>query len=562
LKKTVWQKQVANYVTRLEQVEHNLKATFAVIWGQCSESMRAKLKTLPVFEDSDSKCDCIWLLKSIRGIMLRFEGQRYIFLSLDDALQNLCAYKQGPETTMTSYLEEFRSLVETFEHYGGEFGTYPTILETFKEVTTDDKTKKDAPKGTDTDDIKKIARNKALAIAFLKRADRRRYGVLWTDLENQYSRGNDQYPADLTEAYGLLVSFKAPRTQEPRAPASSTVATPVSDLTGLTFAQTTATVPGTDNVTHSHITCYECKAMGHYSSACPSATAVQLLQISEPNDPIHVEDEEYGFTFTKVAEPHSLIPSTWILLDSQSTISVFKNKHFLNNIRNSTSPLKVYTNGGTQTSTLVGDVTNFGTVWYNPQSLANILSLADVRKICRVTMDTAVESAMCVHKADGSLMKFIEYTTGLYYFDTAKTNARKHNLHYTFVTTVNGNKSRFHRREVEGADRARALYKKIGRPSQQHFEHILRNNIIRNCPVTVDDAKRAIVIYGPDVPALKGKSTKSPAIQVPTFTPVPIPAPILQDHADVTLCMDFFFLFKAFLSFIPSREKSNFVRCQ
>jgi hypothetical protein len=537
LKKTVWKKQVDNYVLRLEHVEQNLKAIFAVTWGQCSESMKAKLKSLPDYTVKDSESDCVWLLKAIRGIMLRFEGQRYVFLSLDDALQNLCSFKQGPDTTLANYLEEFRNLVDVFEHYGGTIGSFPGLIE--------------AAEGETIKEKQKNARDKALALSFLKRADRRRFGVLWVDLENQYSRGNDQYPNDLTEAYSLLVSYKATRTHETNRSVPSSVATPVSDITGLTFTQAAAIVPGTDTITHLHITCYNCQAKGHYASACPSASAVQLLQTDTDtvnnteteqsiDDNVSVDTTTHEFTFANVDIRYGLIPQSWVLLDSQSTVSVFCNKDFLSNIRQSPQSLKVYTNGGTQTSSLVGDVSNFGPVWYNPHSLANILSLADVRKQCRVTMDTAIEASLCVHKVDGTIMKFTEYVTGLYYFDAA--NQPTTNTGYTFVTTVAGNKKRFHRREIEGADRARELYGKIGRPSYQHFEHILKHNLIRNCPVTVDDAKRAQIIYGPDIAALKGKSTRSEAHHVPTFIPTSIPAPILEDHQDVTLCMDFFFV--------------------
>ena len=272
---------------------------------------------------------------------------------------------------------------------------------------------------------------------------------------------------------------------------------------------------------------------------------------------------EYGFTFTNVdREDLALIPSTWVLLDSQSTVSVFRNACLLTNIRASTNKLKVITNGGTQTSTLVGNVPNFGPVWYNPKSIANILSLAAVRKVCRITMDTAVEAAMIVHKRDGLTMKFKEFSSGLYYYDAAVgSNDNMVNPPvngYSFVNTVASNKQRFHHREIEGADLARELYQKIGRPSQKHFEHILRNNLIRNCPITVDDAKRALMIYGPDVPALKGKTTKdrSKTQHVPSFHPTLIPAPILKDHSDVTLCVDFFFVQKyAFLHTISRKIK-------
>jgi hypothetical protein len=40
--------------------------------------------------------------------------------------------------------------------------------------------------------------------------------LLWANLENQLSRGKDQYPVDLTAAYSLLVNFKPPKREEPR----------------------------------------------------------------------------------------------------------------------------------------------------------------------------------------------------------------------------------------------------------------------------------------------------------------------------------------------------------
>ncbi len=166
-----------------------------------------------------------------------------------------------------------------------------------------------------------------------------------------------------------------------------------------------------------------------------------------------------------------IIPNTWVLLDSQSTVSVFKNRKLLTNIRNSTSKLRVHTNGGTQLSTQMGYVRNFGNVWYNPHSLANILSMAEVRKVCRITMDTSVEAAMHVHRKDGTIMKFEEYRSGLYFFDTQQKQPNNSTspdyFDYLFLNTVANNKLAYTRREIEGADRARALYRKLGHPSEE-----------------------------------------------------------------------------------------------
>jgi hypothetical protein len=70
----------------------------------------------------------------------------------------------------------------------------------------------------------------------------------------------------------------------------------------------------------------------------------------------------------------------------------------------------------------------------------------------------------------------------------------------------------------------------------------LANNLINNCPVTADDAKRAIMIYGPDTATLQGKMTKHPGQHVPTFTPVQVPQFVLEHHKNVTLCQDFFYV--------------------
>jgi len=136
-------------------------------------------------------------------------------------------------------------------------------------------------------------------------------------------------------------------------------------------------------------------------------------------------------------------------------------------------------------------------------------------------MDTSVEAALCVNCSDGLIMKFIEYGSGLCYHAAAvavQPNSNENVIDYSFVSTVANNKAQFPRCEIEGADKARALYRKIGRPSQQQFEQILAKNLIRNCLVTVDDAKRALLIYGPNVPALKGNN-KRPLPTCPYLQP-------------------------------------------
>lgn len=551
----VWKNAVDDYCKRSAKIHQNLVSLYAVAWGQCSEAMKAKLQSHDLFIEKDQVADCSWLLKEIKAITFRFEGQRLIFLSLDDAHSDFRATQQGTNESLTDYLHNFKSKIDVLEHYGGSYGIDEGLIQASQKIPG-------AP--SDKVALMKYTRGRALAIAFLKRADPTRYGTLWADLENQFSRGTDQYPMDLTGAYNLLLTYKRPPTQtkpppqrvSPNVPAVSvTNQAPNAEL-GMTFAQTAATVAGTDGALHRRITCFKCDQAGHYANVCPNNTtehdkAVQLVQqVPQARDHVIGSPNPLGFSFTQPTV--ATIPRSWVLLDSESTVSVFNNPALLKNIRRSATTVTVLTNGGAQVSSFVGDIPNFGQVWYNPSSIANILSLASVRKVCRITMDTAVDASFTVHKKDGSCMVFCEYHSGLYYHDTslpvsavttqsnASTSATV--INYTLINSVAHNKTMFTRREIEGADSARELYKKIGRPSERFFQHILSQQMIHNCPVTADDAKRALIIYGPDLATLKGKTTKKSTQHVPSTVTPNLPPYILEHHGKVTLCLDIFFV--------------------
>ena len=171
--------------------------------------------------------------------------------------------------------------------------------------------------------------------------------------------------------------------------------------------------------------------------------------------------------------------------------------------------------------------------------------MAAVRKVARITMDTSIEVAMNLHHQDGTIMKFREYTSGLYYFDAhagENNDTSTTSTDYLFLNTTAGNKQKYVRLEIEGADRARALYKKIGRPSEEDYTDILVNNRRRNCPVTPDDAERALTIYGSDLATLQGKTVKKQNSAIPNYQASKIPAPIIAQYPNVRLFIDIFWV--------------------
>ena len=52
------------------------------------------------------------------------------------------------------------------------------------------------------------AKDMYLACAFLCQSDRKRYSRLLEELENDFTKGNSNYPTDLVTAYRMIIEYK------------------------------------------------------------------------------------------------------------------------------------------------------------------------------------------------------------------------------------------------------------------------------------------------------------------------------------------------------------------
>ena len=285
---------------------------------------------------------------------------------------------------------------------------------------------------------------------------------------NRYARGKDEYPSDLNDAYSIIVDYATPtNTGGGRgwSGGATTATTTAPEASATTFAHQNV-IPDTDGNLFATVTCFRCDSLGHCPDRCPSDITRSTMRSTTGTTLLQ---HAYMLAQSKA----SGIDHDWILLDSQSTISVFKNRDMLTNVRRSPHVPRAITNRVYQDSTMIGDFPNLGEVWYNAESIANILSLADVCKVCRVMMDTTAERAMCVHCLDSSVMKFSEHPSGLYVF--AGNGASKDKvIAYSMLTTVTEQKKMFSWREIKAADNARAFYRKLGRPNEAEYQALLR----------------------------------------------------------------------------------------
>jgi len=146
-----------------------------------------------------------------------------------------------------------------------------------------------------------------------------------------------------------------------------------------------------------------------------------------------------------------------------------------------------------------GDLKGYGTVWYHPTGNANILSLNNVRKKYRVTLNSGSEvQGHLVHKGNGSKRVFRPSKEGLYYSEVA------HDVGAILVHTVDSNKSKYSVRQYSNAKKACSLQDIIGRPSTQDFIKYVEGNMIPNCNMTRQDLLRFEDIFGPNLRISEG----------------------------------------------------------
>ena len=92
---------------------------------------------------------------------------------------------------------------------------------------------------------------------------------------------------------------------------------------------------------------------------------------------------------------------------------------------------------------------------------------------------------------------------GLHYLDTTQQQDQQRQGHVFSINTVRDNKKNF-----TNNDYLRALQVMVGRPSDKDLIKILKTSHLPNCPVTPRDVLIANELFGPDVGALKGKTTR------------------------------------------------------
>lgn len=438
------EKKTATYKV-LHQTENRQKI-FSLVWQQCTESMQAKLKNHGDYAVIEQLLNGIELLRIIKLICFDIQDEKYVPQKVHETKAAFYALKQGRDTDQAYHIR-FLNTVHVIEQCGASLGEDPM---TRTMVCRNLNLQEDTTTATEITAISKAVRDYTLGVALILGTDPDRYSGMIRGLKNASLAGRDEWPKNVPEAYSYLSKWECEDTGRP-----------TREYEGNSFLneQSDAGLKNDEpQPWHKAMTCRKCLKTGHIGKFCEnqkapasartsfhastSDTNTQDGQVNEEAEQQLIDgsklasenEDYYADLFLCEDQEHrsvsfqlndgingGRIPKTWVLLDSQSTTDAFSNPSLLKDIHEVPGSLTINTQAGKCVTKLRGTVPGYGEVWFCPNGIANILSLARVIKTRKVTFDSTDGNQFTVTKNDGTNRVFEQSDTGLYYFDMQST---------------------------------------------------------------------------------------------------------------------------------------------
>jgi hypothetical protein len=428
------EKKTADY--QILHQKENRQKLFSLVWQQCTESMHAKIKAHRDYQTIETDLNGVDLLRVIKLICFKIEDEKYVPQKVHETKAAFYQLKQGRDSDQ-AYQIKFLNTVQVIEQCGASLGEDPMIRTM---VCKDLSYNEDTTIAAEIAKITVTVRDYTLGAALILGADPERYSSMIRGLKNASLAGRDEWPKNVTEAYNYLSKWEGdePSGRHER------------EYEGSSFLNDQEKAPKKEypkvpQPWHETMTCRNCLKKGHIAAFCgDKETKTAETNVQDGQTTHEVADQQlldgsglanenedyYADLFLCEDQDHrsvsfqlqdgingGRIPKYWVLIDSQSTTDAYSNPDLLRDIHEVRGSLTIHTQTGKAVTKLRGTVPGYGEVWFCPEGIANILSLANVAKTMEVTFDSSNGNQFEVTKADGKKRIFKQSEHGLYYYD-------------------------------------------------------------------------------------------------------------------------------------------------
>ena len=285
----------------------------------------------------------------------------------------------------------------------------------------------------------------------------------------------------------------------------------------------------------------------------------------EGDDHSDIHHRKCNITFQNTGEHHISLPvtttsiqptSTEAIFDTGATGSIITWAPALNDIETCTPTIYKGLHGSL-TVTKAGRLGDIGIVHFDNRAAMSIISASDTLRQGHTWEfqrgSSTNTDAFLVHTPKFTYR--FQHRDGLYFCDLAKKPEPRHMnailqsfqyprptivvtpkvtmLYTTKLPTTEANEAEYSKREVARSVYARRLQAILGFPPDIKFITALKAGTFLNCDVLPEDVTRASAIWGPSIPALKGRTVRARPSPPPQLSPSLRSLSVQHMHCDI-----------------------------
>jgi hypothetical protein len=374
-----------------------------------------------------------------------------------------------------------------------------------------------ANRGVGMEDVDESIR----AIEFLSKLDPKRYTCMLTVMRNNAVQNlPNSYPSTLAGAYRIAASWTNANGAVPLgAEQHSAFLTDLAMTTKEKGPRKKVHGKGvpTKKKPLSSVICFVCGGAGHYARDCPNRKSEDQVLYADTEEDVDEDDRTVETAFVASNEV-VLFARSHVLLDNQASVNVFCNANLLTDIRRSEHGILlngVQANAEAVRVDLEGDFGEVGPVYYSKRATANILSFAAmVDRGADIQYSQIDERFTLQPRGSPNIYSFcrrpVTGSEGRFYVCDVESMVKgvptQHSDETVLVNTVSDNMSRFTKREIASAAKARELLARMGYPPVEMAIAMVRGG--NNFKVSENDFRIAHSIWGKCLASLQGKTHK------------------------------------------------------
>jgi hypothetical protein len=247
--------------------------------------------------------------------------------------------------------------------------------------------------------------------------------------------------------------------------------------------------------------CHNCGVQGHYARDCPNK-----VDEAEETPLTAVTWDACYATANAGTNENRIFPFYEVCLDNCSQVNII-DPRLLTNIREHGKPFR--TMNSVTTTAKIGQLQDFFDCQVCSTCPANILSQARVEDLYPITYNQGEN--YIVHMPDRDLV--FERRDLMYVADFSDWIVDEEELKLNLMT-VQEREHLYNRKEIRHALKAKEFLRNAGYPSEKEAIHLARDGNIVGMPESPNDIQRYFDVYGRQVEAVRGKTTKEHVKQI------------------------------------------------